>query len=259
MTLEITILASGSKGNAMLIHSNNEGILIDNGLGYKEISRRLENEGLEAGIIKAICITHAHSDHMLGVSELSNILDIPVYITQGTYEIAHWLDIGENKARIFNEGDSFEHNPFSIQSFKVSHDIGAPVGYVIQCRDLKIGIATDLGMVDDDIISALKGCNTIILESNHDKSMLLNSNRPQFLKDRISGVEGHLSNTQCAEALKEIVTSETSHVILCHLSQDCNTPELALLTAGKALENHKDVNIIAASQDDASTIKLFNF
>jgi phosphoribosyl 1,2-cyclic phosphodiesterase len=257
MTTAITVLASGSKGNAILIHDKNNGILIDAGLSLKELLQKIDNAGINPGIIKAICITHAHTDHTTGVAPLAKQLTIPVYITQGTYKTAPWLDIPENQVRLFKAGESFAHAPFLIQSIEVSHDIGTPVGYIIEFNGHQIGIATDLGITDSKLIHALKGCKAIILESNYDETMLMDSKRPQFLKDRISGDKGHLSNRQCAEALQQIVTAETSDVILCHLSQDCNKPVIALKTAKGALKNHQQINLITASQDKINTVKLF--
>jgi phosphoribosyl 1,2-cyclic phosphodiesterase len=256
MMTTITVLASGSKGNAILIHDTNDGILIDAGLSLKELLHRLEVADLDPSIIKAVCITHAHTDHTTGVTALAEHLNIPIYITQGTYTTAPWLNIPEDKVRLFKAGESFDLTPFFIQSVKVSHDIGTPVGYLIQFNGHQIAIATDLGTTDHNLINTLKGCNAIILESNYDETMLRNSLRPQFLKDRISGDKGHLSNSQCAEALQQLVTAETSDVILCHLSQACNKPEIALKATKGVLEKHKQINLITAFQDKTITVKL---
>ena len=256
MCIEVTILASGSQGNAIVIHDRKQGLIIDAGLSLTEMSRRLDLAGIDPDIIKAICITHVHFDHVSGLEALINEMNIPAYITDGSYKEAKFLHVSDDNLRLFTSGESFELDPFSIQSVKVSHDIGTPVGYIIHFNGYKIGIATDLGIADENTINAMKGCNAVLLESNYDATMLRNSERPQMLKDRISSDKGHLSNAQCAEALQKVVTDQTSDVVLCHLSRDCNTPELALKSANFALQNHNDIKIITANQDHIRTIKF---
>lgn len=250
MSVQVVVLGSGSGGNSVVVHDGINGIMVDAGFSRGELLSRMDQAGVDSGIIRAICVTHAHSDHVLALADLVEYLDVPAYISAGTYKVMNCSDLVSEHIRMFTGGDSFECFPFLVNSFDVSHDIGAPVGFVVNFNGRRIAVATDLGVVDVEVATAMKGADAVLLESNHDATMLASSSRHQTLKDRISGDNGHLSNQQCAEALKKIVTSDTSQVVLCHLSRDCNTPELAMKSAKIALPRYSQVRISTASQNE---------
>ncbi len=255
MTTQITVLASGSKGNAILIHDEIGGVLIDAGLRYNEMLKRLKDARIKPEIIKAVCVTHAHSDHVAELERIVHKFNIAVYISEPACQWIIDYKIPRKQLNTFNAGDCFFVGSYNIQPFSVSHDADGTTGFTITSKHSRVGIATDLGIADDSVIGALKGCNTIMLESNYDESLLRQSSRPQVLKNRISGDKGHLSNKQCAEALQKIVTPDTTNIVLCHLSQRCNKPELALETARNALPEDIGVKVYSACQDEILTLK----
>lgn len=224
MNLEVTALGSGSSGNAVLISLGNYGVLIDAGFSKKELLKRLDSCGIDPNIIKALLITHEHSDHISGARIIADSLDIPMFANRSTF---HAMDAGKEKKTskkriIFGTGDIFKVDSFTIRSFKISHDSIEPVGFVINAKNMTIGYAMDLGHMDNITKSRMKGCNVIILESNHDVGMLMKSTRPPYLKHRIKSRHGHLSNEQAMDALHELVTRDTKIVMLGHLSNECN-------------------------------------
>jgi phosphoribosyl 1,2-cyclic phosphodiesterase len=247
MSVNVVVLGSGSGGNSVIVHDGINGVMVDVGFSYGEMISRMNQAGVDPGMIRLICVTHAHVDHVRRVVELAENLDVPVYISAGTYKIASWLHPLSERVRLFVGGNSFESFSFLIQSFDVSHDIGAPVGFTINFNGRRIAVAMDLGIVDDAVVAGMQNADVMLLESNHDLRMLADSLRTEELKDRIRGEKGHLSNEQCSNALKQMVGPGTSQVVLCHLSDKCNTPELAMISAKTVLKKHPDVKIAVAS------------
>ena len=258
--LKISVLGSGSKGNCTLIETENTKILIDCGFSARETTRRLQELGVAPSEINGILLTHEHKDHTLGLENFASKFDVPVFanaLTLNEYEHS-----GITKPLNLNAiiTQDFYFRELTIAPFEVSHDSIHCNGYSIYYQGEKFSLATDLGYIDDNILESLKGSNTVVLESNHDVSMLKqNEHYPQVLKERILGKRGHLSNDACANAILSLAGSGTRNFILAHLSKENNTPALAksnttnLLQSNGADTQH-DFNVCVASQDN--TLKL---
>ncbi|MCD4744554.1 MAG: MBL fold metallo-hydrolase [Desulfobacteraceae bacterium] len=242
--ISICPLASGSKGNSLFVSWKNNSILIDAGLSGIEIERRLESKSLSPESLTAIIVTHEHSDHIRGVGILSRRYNIPVYINKNTYERASSL--GKLAGLQFFEcGNRFKIDNMEISPFTISHDAVDPAGFTLEYKAKKIGIATDLGIATNLVKEHLKKCSFLYLEANHDPDMLINGPYPWHLKQRIKGRQGHLSNMDSKELLRQLNNKNLKHVTLAHLSEENNTPEKAY-NAAKAALNSSDVTIEVA-------------
>ncbi len=219
-------LFSGSKANCSFICEGKNGILIDAGASCAATVRALSEIGADISNVKAIFITHEHSDHIKGVSVLSKKYDIPVYSSKATVGELRLVS-GERACRIDN-GCAVEVAGFKVSRFSVSHDCVDPGGYNIELSSgAKISVCTDLGFVSDDVLSCLLGSRLVLIESNHDIKMLEHGPYPAELKLRIASKHGHLSNTACAAVLPRLLMGGTTHFVLGHLSENNNTPMLA--------------------------------
>ncbi len=226
MSTQITILGSGTGGNSILIHTEEYGILIDAGLSKKQTFQRLNNCGLSEEIIKAIIITNDHCDHVRSARIIADELNIPTYIASTIFlGLKDSNKLGSN-IYCFDPETVFSIGDFELTPFEIPHDSLEPVGFVIRHNKNKIGLATDLGSINNYVKGFLNGCNAIILESDYDKRMLLNSDRPLHLKRKINGRFGHLSNEQAVNAIHDIVTADTKLLIFLHLSSECNKEEI---------------------------------
>jgi len=236
LKLEVSVLASGSSGNSIFIGDKKNSILIDAGLSGKKIEERLKMIDRDPTCIDAILVTHEHSDHIKGVGVLSRRFDIPVYANELTWQgaISNLGKISEANCKIFK--DSFMFGKFGIEPFSIPHDANDPVGFIVNHRNNKISIATDMGFMPDDVKNKLKRSDFIIIESNHDLEMLMNGSYPWSLKNRIKGKKGHLSNDDTAAALPELIGDNCPSILLAHLSKDNNIPDLAYITIKNILE-----------------------
>ena len=251
--MKITPLASGSSGNSFLVESNGASILIDAGLSGKQMRDRLESVGREPGSLDGIVISHGHSDHVKGAGVLSRRYKLPLWTNRRTWEIIRGT-VGEvHELRFFQTGRSFELAGFTIRPFSVPHDCADPVGFRISRGTGTLGIATDLGAATGLVANVLAGLQVVVLESNHDPQMLRNGPYPWELKQRVSGRLGHLSNSASASLLQRIVSDELQAVILAHLSETNNLPELALAGAKASLRGfiEDEGKICCAVQDQA--------
>ena len=233
-TVNVCALASGSKGNSLLIEGPDGSLLVDAGLSAREILRRVAVAGADPGRIRGILATHDHSDHIRGVKVLARRLSLPVYGTRGTLQEIG-LPAGNTGAAII-PGDAFTAAGFTVQPFTLPHDAVDPVGFIVSVEGLRIGVATDLGCATALVRERLKGCSFLLLESNHDEKLLMEGPYPWFLKQRIRGRMGHLSNSASSRLLNELLHEGLQGVILGHLSEMNNRPELALGAAGDAVE-----------------------
>ncbi len=236
MSLEISVLASGSSGNSIVINNNKNTILIDAGLSGKELVKRLNNCGLNSNQPDAILITHEHNDHIKGAGILSRRLDIPVYANQATWSQMEEKigPIEEKNCCIFKS--QFMIGNLGIIPFNISHDAVDPVGFIINYKTKNIGIATDMGHVPSDIRGKLRGLDFFVFEANHDLEMLRNGSYPYHLKKRIRSDQGHLSNDDTAHILPELIEDNYPKILLAHLSQENNNPQVAYLTIKNKLE-----------------------
>ena len=243
MKLGITVLGSGSRGNALLIHTEKSAILIDAGFSRKEMLARFATAGIDPAIVKGLLITHEHSDHVKGARILADHLGIPTFLTPLAYKHLHYKNLVGKDVQVFDPGSPFAIDIFNIHPFVVPHDAMDPVGFALFADNFKIGVVTDLGHVNNLVKARLTECDALILESNHDVQMLKKSDRSISLKRRILGRFGHLNNEDAINALDELLHPKTRHLILYHLSGECNCPEKVaeLATAKLADLNRTDV------------------
>ncbi len=255
-------LFSGSSGNCYYIGSAESGILIDAGRSAKQIENALSDNGLSIKNVKSIFVTHEHTDHVQGLRVLSTRHKLKVYASGGTIEALREKELINDKVDIapITLG-GMETDDMKIKPFRISHDCAEGFGYVVETSDgRKTAFATDTGYITDSMSEALWGCDTVVIESNHDVRMLENGDYPYILKKRILSDIGHLSNDTCAEKLVGLVKSGTTRFVLAHLSRENNIPYLAKQTAICALtENKMKQNIdfmltVAAEKDNAAMI-----
>ncbi len=253
--MRVSILGSGSKGNCTLIETDNTKIMIDCGFSARETVKRLQQLGVNPEEINGILLTHEHKDHTLGLENFASKFNVPVFANSLTLQ--EYERGGLTKHIELNDimTQDFYFRELTIAPFDVSHDAKHCNGYSIYCEGEKFSLATDLGFIDDKIIESLQGSDTIVLESNHDPQMLKNNpHYPQVLKERILGRRGHLSNTDCANAILNLAKSGTRNFILAHLSKENNTPLLAKSITETQLINNgadttHDITINVAPQD----------
>jgi phosphoribosyl 1,2-cyclic phosphodiesterase len=249
----ISVLASGSQGNATYVSDGHTAILIDAGLSGVEIQRRMAAKGLDPACLDAILVTHEHSDHIKGVGVLSRRFDLTVYINDGTRQ-ASATALGKLAAvSPFTCGHAFAIGSLAIHPFSISHDAEDPSAFTIGGNGAKVGVATDLGIVTGVVRTHLAACDILILEANHDPQMLIDGPYPWPLKQRIRGRSGHLSNHDTALLLETLRHDRLSHVILAHLSEENNTPDKARQTVRSAL-NGVGTEIHVASQSSGSCV-----
>ena len=222
-------LFSGSDGNCYYIGSADKGILIDCGRTAKQITEALSHRDIEMKNISAIFITHEHTDHVKALKTLASRHNIKVYATEGTILALEEKNLINPKVNISPISfDGIEVNGNYIKPFHISHDCREGVGYVVETSDeRKTAFATDTGIVTDEIKNALKGCDTVVIESNYDENMLICGEYPYDLKRRILSSKGHLSNTVCADTVTELIQTGTTRIILAHISRKNNMPCLA--------------------------------
>ncbi len=230
MAICFQTLASGSKGNAILVSNSCSRILIDAGLSCKELHRRMDQADIAASDLQGVVVTHEHQDHVRGVGVLSRRHDLPVYLTRGTLENLP-QQVGTLAAtHLFRDGHSFNIGDFHITPFSISHDAHDPVGLVIESEGCKLGICTDLGVVTQLVRKKLEGCHGLVLEANHDVDLLINGPYPWHLKQRIRSRHGHLSNADSCELLNALFHDGLQSVVLAHLSETNNRPDLLMMS-----------------------------
>ncbi|MFJ7756292.1 MBL fold metallo-hydrolase [Peribacillus muralis] len=229
--MKVDILASGSGGNVIAVRSSGNTLLVDVGIAKTKIEKRLLEVGIRPDSIDAIFITHAHSDHVKGLS-LANKYRIPVFASEGEWKSIKGVD--PELKRIMTSNQSI--NNFDITTFNVHHDAFEPIGYsIIDKFGDKVSVCLDTGKVDSEMIETMKNSNFFIMESNHEPAMLEHSKYPNSVKARILSNIGHLSNKQTAEALSKLIKGTGEKIFLTHLSSQNNLPELAKLTTIRAL------------------------
>ncbi|VGO16122.1 Putative metallo-hydrolase YycJ [Pontiella desulfatans] len=253
MSLEVCVLASGSSGNCIYVASGKTRVLIDAGLSAKQIAVRLDQIGVVPESINGICVSHEHGDHVAGIRVLQKRHGIPVFANAGTLNgIMRQPKSNEISAKVFQTGSAFEIGDIKVEPFSVPHDAYEPVGFRLQTANTSVGVVTDLGMATALIRDKLRGCQAIIVESNHDEDLLREAPRPWPLKQRIRSRQGHLSNIDAAQLITDSATDALEHVFLAHLSSDCNTPDTAMRTVASQLRldglGHINLEIAFANQ-----------
>ncbi len=252
MCVSISSLNSGSNGNCYYIGNQNEAVLVDAGLSCREIEKRLKRLGIAKEIIKAIFISHEHSDHIKGISILSQKYRLPVYITPKTL-LNGRLALEKKLVKTFTEEEPVVIGSLSIQAFSKHHDAADPYSFVITCQHTRVGVFTDIGRPCKNLIHHFKLCHAVFLESNYDEDMLNNGSYPYHLKARIKGGNGHLSNRQALEVFQKYRSPFLTHLFLSHLSDNNNCPKLV-----EALfkQHAGQVNIVVASRFIESSLYL---
>ena len=239
--MKFVVIQSGSKGNATLVIDKGRVLLIDMGISFCCLKEALLEENFNLMNLNLLLLTHEHSDHTSGIKYLP---PLPIYCTKGTYDGKNVVDIEPFK-------------PFNIEHFEItpvatSHDVNNPIGFVIKNENEKLVYLTDTGKVLSKTISKIKNADYYIIESNHDVEMLLATNRPWCLKKRILSNKGHLSNEQSATVMSKVIGKKTKQIILAHLSEEANNPEVALNTYKRIFENAKinqeNLEIFCANQ-----------
>lgn len=225
MALYFTSINSGSNGNCYYVGNKDEAVLIDAGLSCKEIEKRMSRLGLNLHTVKAIFISHEHSDHIKGLTVLSKKYNLPVYISPNTLKNSKLLLNTENVFS-FSHQETICIGNLKVFAFSKFHDAADPYSFTVEYNETRVGVFTDIGLVCDKLISQFKKCNAAFLEANYDVQMLAKGNYPYHLKRRITSGRGHLSNAQALELFQNHKPAFMSHLLLSHLSKDNNNPVL---------------------------------
>jgi phosphoribosyl 1,2-cyclic phosphodiesterase len=272
MSVTVSVLGSGSRGNCALVSSTSTRILVDAGLSGRETFKRLRGLGERTEDISAILITHEHSDHVAGLERLAIKLNVPVYLTEGTQHA--WdracrdglpggvrkdsKDAGKlpnlPKSEHFFAGRSFRIGDIEISPFTIPHDAADPVGFTFRAEGIKIGFATDLGYMPVSVRNHLRGSTVLLIESNHDVERLRFGPYPWSVKQRVMSRVGHLSNEALAEFFTNDYDGVAEYVILAHLSEQNNHPEIARASAEQALRGRQGLwnnRVLLAAQTEA--------
>jgi phosphoribosyl 1,2-cyclic phosphodiesterase len=253
--MRCTVLASGSKGNSVVLEGDAGSILIDAGLSAKETLLRMARAGIDPEHLLAILVTHEHGDHIRGLDVLSRKRELPVYATEGT--LADFLNhrrtsVKPLESRVCRYHEQFTIGDFLVEPFATSHDAAEPCGFIITEGDCRLGYCTDTGILTPRMLELLRPCDAIVLESNHCPDMLQNGPYPESLKRRIRSKRGHLSNPAAAACLQDF-GKDVPEVILAHLSEMNNTPEKAKGSAREGLGLfYEETRVIVATQDGTS-------
>ena len=257
--VSVSVLASGSWGNSTVVQSSSTRILVDAGLSCRETFKRMKATGDDPHSLSAIVITHEHSDHVHGLAVLARKLAIPVYMTGATHHAwAHAVRdaTGEKpevpKLEFFSSGRKFQVGDIDVTPFTIPHDAVDPVGFTFRAEGIRIAVATDLGYIPASVCDHLRSCDVLLLESNHDLEMLRVGPYPWAVKQRVMSRVGHLSNTALAQFLANDYDGKATYIVLAHLSEQNNHPEVARREAENALSERRSLlynQVMLASQE----------
>jgi phosphoribosyl 1,2-cyclic phosphodiesterase len=250
VSLFITSLNSGSNGNCYYIGNGQQAVLVDAGISCKEIEKRMERKGLNPDRLKAIFVSHEHSDHILGIPVLAKKYQLPVYITSATYEQTGWT-LDKSLLFSFEAGQPILIGNLKIIAFAKQHDASDPHSFIVSSDDVTVGIFTDIGSASEELISYFKKCHAAFLETNYDDGLLRTGSYPLYLKARISGEKGHFSNKQAFELFVKHRSPFLNHLILSHLSKENNSPAI-VESLFKSISHN--VNIVLASRERETAV-----
>jgi phosphoribosyl 1,2-cyclic phosphodiesterase len=261
MAVFVSLLASGSRGNCAVVASSTTRILVDAGLSCRETFKRVRALGERPEHLSAILITHEHSDHVAGLQRLASKLNVPVFLTEATHHTWNRNMRDEEgktpelrKVEHFASGRRFQVGDIAVTPFTIPHDAADPVGFTFRTEGVKIGFATDLGYMPVSVRDHLRGCDVLVMESNHDVEMLRSGPYPWPVKQRVMSRVGHLSNDALAEFFGSDYDGFASYVVLAHLSEQNNHPEIARAAAEQALQGRQGLwrnRVLLACQSEA--------
>ena len=261
MGVSVSVLASGSRGNCAIVCSSSTRILVDAGISCRETFKRMKAAGGDPRMLSAVLITHEHSDHVYGLRILAKKLSVPIFMTGAAHQA--WTrsvrqETGEKpevaKLETFFSGRSFQIGDIAVTPFTIPHDAADPVGFTFRAEGIKVGIATDLGYLPPNVCDHLRGCDLLIIESNHDLEMLRGGPYPWSVKQRVMSRVGHLSNEALADFFSGDYDGGATYVVLAHLSEQNNHPEIARRAAEKALGTRQTLlhnRVMLATQSEA--------
>jgi len=234
LAVELTILGSGSSGNAAVLSTDRTRLLLDAGLSKRETLKRLESVGLSPGGFSGILVSHEHADHAAHIAALAAELDVPVFLSEGTFEALSETTLP--KVERFRPGRRLTIGDIEVLPFAVPHDAREPVAFRLTAQGVRIGFAVDLGYLTSLAKEQLRGCDVLLLEANHDVELLRRGPYPWFIKQRVMSRLGHLSNEALAGYLEHDFDGSAAILVLAHLSENNNSPEMARLAVEQALE-----------------------
>jgi len=254
----VAVLGSGSSGNSTFVATERVRLLIDAGLSGIETRRRMARIGESLESLDAILVTHEHSDHINGLARIAALAKAPVYISALTRQ-ALPPQIKLPAVESFRPGCRFEIGDFSVDPFTIPHDAVDPVAFRLTAEGVRVAVVTDLGYMPQNVKHYLGGCHGLVLESNHDLEMLRSGPYPWYVKQRVMSREGHLSNTALGEFLRDEFDRQARVLVLAHLSEQNNHPEIARLEAASALErlDARDTKLAVSSQTEPTEVFWF--
>lgn len=225
MSVEVCAIASGSNGNCYYVGNDTEAVLIDAGIACKEIESRMKRAGLSLQKVKAVFVSHEHTDHISGLPALAKKHGLPVYISEATLKSSRlWFE--KSLLQHFTATEDVTVGELLIHPFSKLHDAADPFSFVVSHGGVHVGVITDIGRACDNVVSRFSKCHAVFLESNYDEQMLHKGRYPQMLKARIRNGFGHLSNTQALELFRKHRSPSLTHLFLSHLSYNNNCPKL---------------------------------
>ena len=262
--MRLCSIASGSSGNCIYVGSDHTHLLVDTGISKKKIDAGLKELEIKGEELDGILITHEHSDHIQGLGVFSRTYEVPIYATPGTIEgIENYAPLGkmpEGLLHPIHTDESFMLGDIMIDPFRISHDAREPSGYRMNCGGKAVAVATDLGIYDDYTVEKLKDLDAVLLEANHDIHMLEVGSYPYYLKRRVMGDKGHLSNELSGRLLCDILHDNLIHILLGHLSKENNYAKLAYetvkleVTLSDCAYKGEELNMAVARRDMISEI-----
>jgi phosphoribosyl 1,2-cyclic phosphodiesterase len=235
--MRVCVLASGSGGNAIYVQQGATRVLIDAGLSGREIDARLRSIDVDVSKLMGIVVSHEHGDHISGVGVLARKVRCPVWLTRGTFGAGRSKFKGRERIRFFDNDEAFVIGDLSFQPFAISHDASDPVNFVVDDGQSRVGIATDMGTVSLLAYERLSTADLVVLEANYDHEMLMSGTYPWSLKQRINGSRGHLENSEASETLGRLIDDGLEQVVLAHLSEENNRPQLATAACRAVIEH----------------------
>lgn len=252
----LTTLASGSAGNCTLISQGDTHILVDAGISCRRIATALRELGLGLEDLTGICITHEHTDHISGLATLTKKHRVPIYTTGGTgRQLCYRIAFLEDLIHDFQPGAQFSVGGLTVETFPTLHDTAQPCGFALSNGEKKAAVVTDLGIVTDAVMKGIQGTDVLVVESNHDVECLKSGPYPYYLKERILGDRGHLSNEAGAALARTAAQAGAHTIILAHLSAENNTPAMARNAAERALLGWEGRLMVAPRQEKGESIQ----